>query len=756
MAIHDKLDTKTIFSIVRNGIALVDKEVGNYYANGLRPTPAGLPPDMVTIYDGDHLQGIDGGGNHEPDGVVRDMAPVSLGTLAAESDFTESFSTTEAIDFSGSGAGPITISGAGYVDLLVTASNLMNFGFPEFSAGLSVDGATVVQSWSTNGAALGANLRFDFLTAKIMNRVSLFLSGAANTCVFKIEASTNKITWVTLKTGLAPVLAGYNHFDFLNTVAYKYYRLVLTGRTDPTEATFVTEIKAYTTDQCFLVSGFTDYDLSKFNDGLTVVKAFSTNGVAVNSYVGFKLAAAAKVNQLGLYMNDAGSTSTFSIKGSNDFVAFDTLATGFAPTLLGWNYVNYSNETAYKYYLLVLETDATVETTFCTEIAAAYTGKYFENHGFLVFDYDKLVDTLTVDTAIDVSGAAAGSYFTVAFDTPTVVSNLILNMSGAGFASTFKISGAASLAGPWTQLVAAFNPVNAGNNTQSLSNSTGYQYYKIELNENHPVEANTITEMYMNRSYFTKFTSTDVSTFNVGGTCLGVLKEHDSGAAYVLTHDISLTTVDLTGVDRVYFWVKSTVAEAVAATVRIQQAAIAPNDATVEILTPNVWTQCFIDMSAVADGDKNAIDTILVSIPGASTNKEILFDGLIGAAAACVEFEVTGFAPTGTVNLKVLAHRDMTVIPGDPGIAYVQLGDGTDFEDISMATGTETYLFTTMPQTDLDVTTSAGAAAKYTQATLYNFVITYARDYGVATDTTVRVFLNGTHRVLTGILLEEV
>jgi hypothetical protein len=73
-----------------------------------------------------------------------------------------------------------------------------------------------------------------------------------------------------------------------------------------------------------------------------------------------------------------------------------------------------------------------------------------------------------------------------------------------------------------------------------------------------------------------------------------------------------------------------------------------------------------------------------------------------------------------------------------------------------MATGTETYLFTTMPQTDLDVTTSAGAAAKYTQATLYNFVITSARDYGVATDTTVRVFLNGTHRVLTGILLEEV
>lgn len=757
MVARTKLESKLIFDAVRSGAFRTLRETDLYYANGLVGNASGILADSTITYDADHTGGAndDGSGNiiHGGNLVVK-RAVKSLGTLDVEGSFVEGGATAyEELVLGADGSYTLAINGAGYVEQALTGDNIANLGFPNFSAPLLHDGLTVVASLDPNGAAIGAQVRLQFTVAKTLNRFSMFMSGAGHTCVYKVEASSNKLQWVTLGSNYIPVLAGYNNFDFLNTTAYKYYRLVLTGRTLAAEVTTCTELKVWTTDQCFLINGIEVYDLSKMQDGNFVNTAFDTNGMPANSYVGFKMAAAQAINKISLYMDGAGYTSTFTIKASNDMVMFDTLSAAFGPAAAGWNACEFVNDTAYKYYILELDTDVAVEAVTCTEFAAEYTGTFFTYSGLTSFDGAKLHDGVTGVAAIDVNGAAAGSWWKLHYPVATVLNKISFFMSGAGHTSTYKFQGSNDNA-IWTDLVAAYAPVNADWNAEVFANTTAYEYYRFLLNENLPVEVRTFNEIKLERQYITKYTS-DLTSGYAGATCLGVLKNHDGAADYVLTHTLG-APVDLTGVDYVYFWAKSDVVEAGAASVTISQVA---NDYTtaVDIADSSIVGLYFIDLSAVADLDKNAIDTVTVTIGMASENKRIWFDGLIGSFFGRIEMLAPNMAPVGDYIVQVLRMNNTAAPPVDEGDVYIQLsGDGFVWENVTDTTLNEIVTKMLVPKTEYDEDNGTGTWVNYTIGEIDSAVGTFVNDFGVASDTYIRILFTGHEVGIAGVLYEKV
>ncbi len=755
------METKNLFASVRSGLFRTLRETDTYSANGFFPDPTGVAAESAAGFDADYEHGLtdvgapgDGDYAHNGNFFIKRAVAAPLGTLSVHTDFTEGGATAyEEIVLGADGSYALNITGAGYVETALGSSSVVNMGFPIFTNTLLYDGLTVVTAFSSNGASLGAHIRLQFTTAKTLNRVAMFMSGAGNTGVYKVEASTNRTQWVTLGSNYIPALAGYNNFDFINNTAYKYYRLVLTGRTLAAEITTCTEMKVFETDQCFLIDGIDVFDLSKMNDGNFVNTAFDTNGMPAGAYVGFKMSAAQKINKISLYMSGAGYTSTFTVKASADMITFDTLGAAFAPVLAGWNAFEFVNDTAYKYYILELDTDVAVETETCTEFKAEYTGKFFTYSGLTSFDGALIHDGLTVVAAVDVNGAAANSWFTLTLDTATVLNQISFFMSGAGHTSTYKIQGSNNNVA-WTQLVAAFAPVNANWNVSTFANAAAYKYYRFVLNTNLPVEVTTINEIKLERQYICKYTS-DVTSSKAGATCLGIVKSHDDAADYVLTHDISLTPVDLSGVDRVYFWAKSDVNEVGAATVTISQGA---NDYTtiIDITNAAFVQEFYIDLSAVADIAKNAIDTITITIGMASENKRIWFDGLIGSYYGVVELEIPGMVPSDTYLVKVLRLSDMTGGPPAEGDVYVQVsGDGSVWELPIDVTASEVVTDMLVPASEYDLVNGTGTFLKYTRGNVLYFTDTFANDYGVSTTTHVRILFTGDVVVLAGVILEK-
>jgi hypothetical protein len=202
----------------------------------------------------------------------------------------------------------------------------------------------------------------------------------------------------------------------------------------------------------------------------------------------------------------------------------------------------------------------------------------------------------------------------------------------------------------WTTLYSGSVVNNANKQTFNFSNSKAYRYYKLNITSLYQVNNVVIEEMEMMELALQTFSESSIK--NQGSYALKGVATTDA-LNKTLTRTIS-SPIDLSGIDTVQFDIRSS---RTGSNIKI---GIHDSGGTTTEITPNItsadtWETVVWDISAVASANKDAIDSIIVTITNADSANTFYIDNFLSAENVTVTAEpfivTTSLSSDGAVIL---------------------------------------------------------------------------------------------------------
>ena len=289
-------------------------------------------------------------------------------------------------------------------------------------------------------------------------------------------------------------------------------------------------------------------------------------------------------------------------------------------------------------------TNGTYGSDLCTGGTASASSEYSGT-----YSADKACDDNA--TTYWASGNGLGHNQTWQYDlgdgnAKTIAKLTVQNVGDYGI-NAFMFSGSNN-GSSWTELYSG----NASNNEDvqefAFSNQTAYRYYKIYETSGYNGGFCAIREIQFLAISLQCYSESTIKT--QGSYSLKGIATTDA-VDKTLTRTIG-SPIDLTGVDTLRFDIRSSRTGS-NIKIGIHDSGGTTSEKTHSVSSANTWELCVWDISAVADANKDAIDSIIVTIANADSANTFYIDNFLSAEDVTVTAEpiivTTGLSSSGAV-----------------------------------------------------------------------------------------------------------
>lgn len=235
----------------------------------------------------------------------------------------------------------------------------------------------------------------------------------------------------------------------------------------------------------------------------------------------------------------------------------------------------------------------------------------------------------------------------------------------------------------WTTIYTGVHANDTTVQTFSFPNSTGYRYYRIYGTTGWGAEVYMqVNEWEMMELPLQSYSESTIKT--QGSYSLKAVATTDA-LNKTLTRTIG-SPIDLSGIDTLYFKLRSSRTGG-NIKVGIHDSGGTTTEKTHSVSSANTWETCTWDISGVADADKDAIDSIIITIVNADAANTFYIDNFVGPignmtlVSEAVEAESE---PTTARFLALVEEIDSITINTDL-IGSISNDDGANFDAVTLA-----------------------------------------------------------------------
>jgi len=182
----------------------------------------------------------------------------------------------------------------------------------------------------------------------------------------------------------------------------------------------------------------------------------------------------------------------------------------------------------------------------------------------------------------------------------------------------------------WTTLYSgtAANGIDGAQEAFTFVNTTAYRYYKITITSNYwsGVSHSGFKELAMGLSAITVVTEATIK--HAGDYAVKLVAQVTASLNKTVTRTVS-PTINLTDQDNLKIWVRAS-RTGTNFKIAIHDSGGTTTESNIAITSADTWEQKTIDVSAVTNANKDAIDSLILTITNADAENTIYLDEWLG------------------------------------------------------------------------------------------------------------------------------
>lgn len=319
-------------------------------------------------------------------------------------------------------------------------------------------------------------------------------------------------------------------------------------------------------------------------------------------------------------------------------------------------------------------------------------------NGFRDLGFYKIVDGNTGTNAFDCTDAIVGSYLSIdlLYGNSAAITVMSMYVTGAGFDGEYSLQYSDDRV-TWTSMATAWTPSSSGWNNKTVDSNGKHRFYRFLLTKV-PTVDKPVAEVLLKKIDVQSYTESTI--VNQGTYSLHLFASSGNSATETFTKDTSAAPIDLTGTgsflgDKVYFMARASRTGSNFKVGLTNDAGGTPvtTEVTCNITTADTWQEFAIDFSAVAAGDKDDIDAIVITILDDTADNDIYIDNMVANGRMLVQSKAyTATSAPSTIKAVVFEEDGVSAVPNTDFKLFVSRDGGTTWTEATLGTGIDAVL----------------------------------------------------------------